>query len=53
MEYPTFADRLSVKGKKRDVCVDEPDLHVPAVRFRSVYWHGSVISARTTGAASY
>jgi hypothetical protein len=38
---------------KRDVCVDDPDSQLPAVRFRPVFRHGSAISARQPGATSY
>ena len=38
---------------KRDVCVDEPDLYMPTVRFRPVFRHGLAISPRQTGATSY
>jgi hypothetical protein len=38
---------------KRDVCVDDSDSQLPAVRFRPVFRHGSTISARQTGAISY
>jgi hypothetical protein len=37
---------------KRYVCVDEPDLYMPAGRFRPCFWHGSATSARQTGAIS-
>jgi hypothetical protein len=38
---------------KRDVCVDEFDLQLPAVRIHTVVWHGRLISGRKTAATSY
>jgi len=38
---------------KRDVCVNEPDSTLPALRFRAVFWHESAIIARPMGASSY
>ncbi len=38
---------------KRYVCVDEPDLHMPAERYRPVYRYELAFSARQTGASSY
>jgi hypothetical protein len=38
---------------KRDVCVNEPDSNLPAVRFRAVFWHGSAISSCETDAIGY
>jgi hypothetical protein len=52
MEYPRLTAILSVNGMKRDVCVDEPDSDLPAVRFRAVFWHGLAISVHTTDASS-
>ncbi|MEI6734076.1 MAG: hypothetical protein WCK94_08880, partial [Comamonadaceae bacterium] len=42
-----------VNGMKRDVCVDEFDLQLPAVRIRPAVWHGSLIGDRETVAISY
>jgi hypothetical protein len=51
-----FADFPSANGMKRDVCVDEPDSFMPAVRFRPAARHESAESAfgpRQTGADCY
>ena len=51
-----FAGSSSVNGMKRDVCVDQPDSFLPAVRFRFVVrfaWAESVSSPRKAGSTSY